>query len=313
MNRRSFSHLAALGASASLGSAFAMKAQLQNQHLEEKNERNATDFSLKFAPHPGLFVASAGDDLLAQIEFAREQGFTAWEDNSLMGRPAEVQQAVGDKLKELGMSMGVFVTYANFNESHWVEKTTELEQNLRNLCKRAVECATRCGAKWTTIVPGTSNERIRDGYAFVHVVELLQIVAEEFAESNLVAVLEPLNPIDHPNCWLKEISQAFAVCKAVGSANVKILDDMYHQQITEGELIRNFDLARSEIAYLQIGDNPGRKEPGSGEINYKNICKHLKSSGFDGIIGMEHGNSQHGSVAGEQHLIEAYRHIDPIS
>jgi hydroxypyruvate isomerase len=123
-------------------------------------------------------------------------------------------------------------------------------------------------------------------------------------------VLEPLNPRNHPGLFLKGIPQAFQICKAVDSPSCKILDDLYHQQITEGNLIPNIDAAWDEIAYFQIGDNPGRKEPTTGEINYLNVFRHIKAKGFDGILGMEHGNSQP-EAAGEIAVIEAYRAVDP--
>jgi hydroxypyruvate isomerase len=84
---------------------------------------------------------------------------------------------------------------------------------------------------------------------------------------------------------------------------------MYHQQITEGNIIPNIDKSWSEIAAFHIGDNPGRDEPGTGEINYLNIFKHIYDKGFDGVLGMEHGNSIDG-IEGEKAVIEAYRKVD---
>ena len=85
--------------------------------------------------------------------------------------------------------------------------------------------------------------------------------------------------------------------------------DIYHQQISEGNIIPNIDLAWDEIAYFQIGDNPGRKEPTTGEINYKKVFEHIYNKGFKGVMGMEHGNSVSGKV-GEQAVIEAYKEVD---
>ena len=84
---------------------------------------------------------------------------------------------------------------------------------------------------------------------------------------------------------------------------------MYHMQRNEGNLIANMDKCWDEIAYFQIGDNPGRKEPTTGEVNYQNIFKHLKQKGYTGVLGMEHGNSKPGKE-GELALIEAYRKSD---
>ena len=84
---------------------------------------------------------------------------------------------------------------------------------------------------------------------------------------------------------------------------------MYHMQKNEGNIINNIKLTWDEIAYFQIGDNPGRNEPTTGEVNYKNIFKFLNENGYKGILGMEHGNSRPGKE-GEQRVIQAYRESD---
>jgi hydroxypyruvate isomerase len=98
----------------------------------------------------------------------------------------------------------------------------------------------------------------------------------------------------------------------VDSPSVKILDDLFHQQTTEGNLIANMKAAWDEIAYIQVGDVPGRKEPNTGEINFANIIHWLDEKGYEGIIGMEHGIKNR-EPEGEQALIQAYRSIDAKS
>ena len=88
-----------------------------------------------------------------------------------------------------------------------------------------------------------------------------------------------------------------------------MLFDLYHSQIEEGNLIPNIDLAYTEVGYYQIGDNPGRNEPTTGEINYHNVFRHLHTKGYQGILGMEHGVSKSGKD-GERALIDAYRLSD---
>ena len=138
------------------------------------------------------------------------------------------------------------------------------------------------------------------GYQTANVVELLKRCAAIFEPHGLVMVLEPLNwHANHGGVFLERSDQAYSLCKAVDSPACKILFDIYHQQITEGNLIKNIDLCWDEIGYFQIGDNPGRKEPGTGEINYRNIFKHvharMKAEGRNFIFGMEHGNSIQGA------------------
>jgi hydroxypyruvate isomerase len=104
------------------------------------------------------------------------------------------------------------------------------------------------------------------------VIDLLRRCAEILQPHDLVMVLEPLNwHANHGGAFLRDSDQAFAICRAVNSPSCKILFDIYHQQITEGNLIPNINMSWDEIAYFQAGDNPGRKEPGTGEINYKNV------------------------------------------
>jgi hydroxypyruvate isomerase len=270
------------------------------------------DFQLKYAPHGGMFRHLAGDDVVAQIEYARDQGFTAWEDNGMAGRPVEEQERIAAALERLDMTMGVFV--ANFGtafgkQSFSVRSDEHRESFLADL-QAAVEVAKRVNAKWMTIVLGDLEPRLELDFQHAHAIEMLERGAEVFEPHGLVMVMEPLNPWrDHPGMLLSKIPQAYMLCKAVGSPAVKILFDIYHQQITEGNLIPNIDAAWDEIGYFQIGDNPGRCEPGTGEINYRNVFRHIHSRGWTGVLGMEHGNSRPGPE-GEQAVLDAYRAAD---
>jgi len=159
------------------------------------------------------------------------------------------------------------------------------------------------------VVPGYVDLTKDIGYQTANVIESLRRASEILEPHGLVMVLEPLNFRDHPGLFLNKIAQAYQVCRAVDSPACKILDDLYHQQVHEGNLIPNIDGAWEEIAYFQVGDNPGRKEPTTGEINYKNVFKHIYDKEFEGIVGMEHGNAIPGKE-GEKALIEAYINVD---
>lgn len=267
-------------------------------------------FKLKYAPHEGMFRHSAGNDFLDQIRFMADQGFTAIEDNDMWRREVAMQEKIGQLLQKLGMSMGVFVA----NRINWTEGTLASgdkdarEAFLKDI-RSSVDIARRVNAKWMTVVPNCVYPRIDPHYQTAHIVETLRQGAEILEPHGLVMVLEPLNFRDHPNLFLTDVSQAYLICKAVNSPACKILYDIYHAQIQHGNLIPNMEAAWDEIAYFQIGDNPGRKEPTTGEINYKNVFKYIHSRGYTGICGMEHGNAQSGSE-GERALIAAYREVD---
>lgn len=257
-----------------------------------------------------MFRAHAGEDILDQIDFAYTRGFRAWEDNNMRKRDPELQQKIGDKLAAYDMTMGVFVA----NTINWKEPTLTLGEGehrdkfLLDIAN-SVEVAKRCNAKWVTVVPGFVALHLEHGYQQANLVETLKQGAAILEPHGLVMVLEPLNYRDHPGLFLTKAAQAYAICKAVDSPSCKILFDIYHQQIQEGNLIPNIEAAWEEIAYFQLGDNPGRKEPTTGEINYGNVLKFIADKGFKGVYGMEHGNSQDGK-AGEQRVIDAYRTID---
>jgi len=204
------------------------------------------------------------------------------------------------------MQMGVFVATADFGNPTFTSGKKKFREQVLTDMRDAVELAKRVNAKYCTVVPGKFDHRLPMGYQTANTIDTLKYCAEICEPSGLVMVLEPLNHwANHPELFLHKIPQAYMICRAVNSPSCKILFDIYHQQITEGNLIPNIDRAWSEIAYFQIGDNPGRKEPGTGEINYMNIFRHLHHKGYTGILGMEHGNSKPGA-AGEQAVIDAY-------
>ena len=265
-------------------------------------------FTLKFAPHFGMFKNSAGEDLIDQITFMAETGFKAMEDNGMKGRSVETQEAIAREMSRHGMEMGVFVAHSiSWREPGLVNPETH-DQFWKEI-EDSVEVGKRVNATWMTVVPGFVDLRLDMGYQTAHVIEALKRASGILEPHGLVMVLEPLNFYNHPGLFLTKISQAYEICRSVNSPACKILDDLYHQQIQEGNLIPNIDKAYDEIAYFQIGDNPGRKEPTTGEINYKNVFRHIQSKGFDGILGMEHGNF-HPGKDGEMKLIEAYRSVD---
>jgi hydroxypyruvate isomerase len=265
---------------------------------------------MKYAPHLGMFKHHAGDDPIDQLNFMADQGFRAFEDNGMKNREVALQEKMAQTMEKRGLEMGVFVAH----KIYWQEpnlasgKQDKRDEFLQDI-KDSIEVAKRVNAKWMTVVPGFVDLRLHPAYQMANVVESLKQASALLEPHNLVMVLEPLNFRDHPGLFLAESPQAYMVCKAVDSPSCKILFDIYHQQITEGNLIPNIEMTWDEIGYFQIGDNPGRKEPTSGEINYKNIFKYIDERGFDGILGMEHGNAQQGKD-GEVALMKAYQEVD---
>lgn len=271
-------------------------------------------FKLKFAPHLGQFVGLAGQSIESQLEFMAAEGFTVLEDNRMMERPIAEQETIARTLQRLGMSLGVFVVAVGGNENRLF--TTGHEDNLKmfaKACQDAVAVAKRVNAKWLTVVPGVFERKLPIGIQTANAIDVLRAGAGVFERENLVMVLEPL--ADSPDLFLRTADQAYQICRAVDSPACKILFDMFHLQQNQGSIIASIDQTWSEIGYFQMGDVPGRLWPGTGEMNYANIFKHIagkmRASGRDFIFGMEHGPWKP-DKAGERACIESYAAIDAV-
>ena len=290
-----------LGLGAAAGSS-ALAAGIPDKNRAEKT------FNLNYAPHAGMFAAHAGADFIDQIKFMHDQGFRSIEDNGLVKRPVPLQEEIGKTLAKLGMTMGVFVVDKGGNGANTLAAgKQEYIDIFLNGCRQAVEAAKRVNAKWVTVVPGDFERALPIGIQTGNVIEALRRGADILEPHRLIMVLEPLS--DTPNLFLRNADQTHMICKGVKSSACKILYDIFHMQRNEGNLITTMEKCWDEIAYIQIGDNPGRKEPGTGEINYRNVFKYIDSKGYKGVLGMEHGNAKPGKE-GELALIRAYRDAD---
>ncbi len=280
----------------------ALAAGIRDENRVEKT------FNLNYAPHAGMFAAHAGADFIDQIKFMHDQGFRSIEDNGLVKRPVPLQEEIGKTLAKLGMTMGVFVVDKGGNGANTLAAgKQEYIDIFLNGCRQAVEAAKRVNAKWVTVVPGDFERALPIGIQTGNVIEALRRGADILEPHGLIMVLEPLS--DTPNLFLRNADQTHMICKGVKSSACKILYDIFHMQRNEGNLITTMEKCWDEIAYIQIGDNPGRKEPGTGEINYRNVFKYIDSKGYKGVLGMEHGNAKPGKE-GELALIRAYRDAD---
>jgi len=303
MERRNF-----LKQNVLVGGSLLASSSLLAKNVKSTTSLDTTPYKLHYGIHDGMFENMAGPNFIDQIKYAHSIGFTAIEDNGMMGRTPEMQQKIGDTLAALGMHMGVFVL--NYSSNDKINLTTgsqEWKDKFVASCHEAVEVAKRTNATWITVVPGNFERSLPIDIQTGNVIESLRPGADILAKHNLVMVLEPLS--DTPNLFLRRSDQTYAICKAINNPSCKILFDMYHMQKNEGNMINNIDKCWNEIGYFQIGDNPGRNEPGTGEVNYHNIFKHIHSKGYKGVLGMEHGKIGTGKE-GELALIKAYRDAD---
>lgn len=320
VDRRGFvQSMAATGAALALGTPSFAHATSSDAHMHTQRK-----FKLNYAPHFGMFTEHSGQDLVAQLEFMASEGFTAFEDNDLKRRSVADQERMGKAMARLNMRMGVFVAHTiDWSEPGLPSGRPEKIERFLTEVRDSVEVAKRVNAKWMTVVPGMADPRRDRDYQMATLIDTLRKASAILEPHGLVMVLEMLNTrINHPGQFFTHTAQGHLICTGVNSPSCKLLYDMYHQQITEGNIIPNMNASWDQIGYFQVGDNPGRNEPGTGEMNYRNIFKHIHSKGFTGIVGMEHGNSIRGARTasdaeraatnkrGERAVIDAYVQAD---
>ncbi len=305
-NRRNFLKKTFMAAAVTGAATNLVFGNNKDYRQEPKNKA----FRLKYAPSFGMFRESAGADLISQIRFCKDNGFRAMFDNGLMKRDIAEQEKIAAEISRQGMELGPFVLYADFTVKSFVTRDPAIKEMLIKLMKDGIDVKKRTGAKWALVVPGRFDEGLEWDYQTANVIDNLKYCCEILEPAGLIMVLEPLNPwTNHPGLFLTKMPQAYQICKAVNNPICKIVDDIYHQQITEGNLIPNIDKTWEYIGAFHVGDNPGRKEPTTGEINYKNVFKHIYEKNYSGTICMEHGKSIPG-IEGEKAIITAYKYCD---
>jgi hydroxypyruvate isomerase len=308
-SRRSFVR----GAAATGAALFTAPALLRGRSRSAVVADADRPFRLAYAPSIGMFRELSGsDDPVDNLKFIQDKGFRAVFDNGLPGRPVAEQDRIATAIQRMGLMMGPWVLYADFTKSLFVLPHREVRDFLTMKMEEGIDVAKRTGFKMALVVPGRYDERLHPDIQRANVIDNLRYCAMLTEPEGMTLVIEPLNTLrDHPGMWLTRMPQAYQVCRAVNSPAVKIVNDLYHQQITEGNLIPNIDACWEEIAAFHVGDNPGRNEPTTGEINYRNIFKHLLEKDYRGVICMEHGRSLKGPH-GAKRVIEAYRECDPF-
>lgn len=303
MNRRKFTKLTIAGTFA--GPLAIANAFEENVVAEEK----AAPFKSLFAPHPGM-LASGSKDYKDQMQFAYDQGFRAWEDNFLARKDRKLWEVVGEFCKDKKMEMGVSVITVGkgYDFSAMTDKQKAvIEADL----KLGIELSKVTGHTTMTYVPGNRNEMTRDEQ-ILKVADTVKHHCDMVEEHGIILCNEP---ISHPMMKGEPLLQTFAhgykLCKAVDRKPCKLLADFYHEgEMGLGDkLIENAEAVWDEVAYVQYGDSPGRKEPGTGKLDLGAVTQWLRKKGYNGVIGMEHGVKSKGKE-GLDALLASYRSID---
>jgi hydroxypyruvate isomerase len=271
---------------------------------------------LRYAPHLGFptreepyFRHSVGsNDPVAQIRYIAELGFAGVADKDLKLRPVEEQTRIGEELARCGLEMGVFVDQPEKPRSPWGSRDPADIAFLRERLLGSIEVARRVGGRHIGI-SAIRDPRIPLSFQHAAMVENLRWAVEAAEKARVIICIEALSEARVPGMLLPHIADACLLVTAVASDLVRLVFDTVHVQIQGGDLINNFLRTRHTVQLLQIADNPGRNEPGTGEIHFVNFLRSVEQAGFSGLIELEHFHAKPGRE-GEQAALAALRAID---
>jgi hydroxypyruvate isomerase len=270
----------------------------------------AHPFLRDYAPHLDMFRNHAGWDPLDQIRFLADEGFRSIEDTGLRAKPSALQARIGSELARRKMSLVSFTGVADFGRPTFASGRRDLRHEVLGELRCAIETAERVGARSLSVVPGQRDPALSPSDQRRHAIELLHRCADVCEPRGLVLLLEPIDHgPGHSRMFLRSARQAAALCQAIGRPSCRILVDVYQQTVVGEDVLQLLGDARDVLGHVQLGDFPGRKEPGTGVLDFRELLTTLDAIGYRGALGMEHGNAIPG-LAGERAVINAYIALD---
>jgi hydroxypyruvate isomerase len=226
-------------------------------------------------------------DFLARFDAAAKSGFKGVE--FLFPYPYPKEQLV-ERLAQSGLTQVLH----NLPPGDWAQgergiaclpdRVAEFEDGVGT----AIEYAQALGCKQVNCLAGIPPAGIPASRVRETFVRNLRFAADKLAQAEIRLLVEPINTFDIPGFYLSHTQQALDIIKDTGSANLFVQYDIYHMQRMEGELANTIKAHLAQIGHLQLADNPGRNEPGTGEINYRFLFGFLDRIGYDGWIGCEY-------------------------
>ncbi|MEZ6119237.1 MAG: TIM barrel protein [Pirellulaceae bacterium] len=218
---------------------------------------------------------------LEKIEAASELGFPAIEFWPYENKPIAEAAAL---LKQKHMAVSQFTAWGFGTE---LNNPNSDHQKFIKKIEESCDIADQLDCDLFTVVIGNNIKGVSKQEMHNAAIAGLKLVAPRCEERKKTIIIEPMNPRNHPGHCLYGGQDAIAICQAVGSPSVKINWDLYHMQIVDGDLCMKMKEGMDYIGYLQLADNPGRHEPGTGEINYTRVFQEIKTLNYSGYVGLE--------------------------
>lgn len=235
---------------------------------------------MKFSPSLQAVYHRSGLSMEEQIRQVRSLGFAYFEFWSWWDKDLEA-------IRQAGEQSGLQVASICASKTNMVDANEHA--NCLNSIRSSIEAAARLGCRHIIGLTGNTLDRLPRQEQMHNIIQVLKACAPLLEEAEVTLILEPLNTrVNHPGYFLERSDEAFHIIDRVDSPNVKVLFDVYHQQISEGNLTPNIVNNIEKIGYFHIADHPGRHEPGTGEINYHHVLQAIKNTGYAGYVGLEY-------------------------
>ncbi|WP_099867380.1 hydroxypyruvate isomerase [Pararhizobium haloflavum] len=203
---------------------------------------------------------------------------------------AETPEAIAAQLRKHGLTMVLH----NLPAGDWeggergIAILPDRMEEFRRGVREAIGYAMALGVGQLNCLAGVQPEDISHQTLRKTFLDNLRFAAEALGEEGIRLLIEPVNRRDIPGFFLDTVEDAVALIEETGSSNIAVQYDLYHQQRTRGELLGTYRMNAERIGHIQLADNPGRNEPGTGEINFDHVFSALDEAGYDGVIGCEY-------------------------
>ncbi|MDP6445002.1 MAG: TIM barrel protein [Pirellulaceae bacterium] len=233
----------------------------------------------KFAPNLEMWWTKL--PFLDRVRKAAEYGFLAFEMWPYENKDLEALVKLKEELK---------IELAQFTAWGFSPGMNNPNNEDKVIAKLEESCAVahKLNCKKMTVVAGNLQKGMTQEQMLAQVTKTLKRAAPILEKNKVMAILEPMNGrVDHPGHCLYGSPDALKICREVDSEFVKINWDLYHMQITEGDLCGRMKEGIDQIGYLQLADHPGRNEPGTGEIHYNRVLREALELGYEGYVGLE--------------------------
>ncbi|MFM7783957.1 MAG: TIM barrel protein [Gammaproteobacteria bacterium] len=284
------------------------------------SESNAPRWKLRYAGHLGLRGpdlplfrhSAASTDPVDQIAFLAGIGFAGVQDNFLKLRPAAEQLRIGQALADHGLRMGSFNNNpAHWNRPLWCDESEAARAILAAELDDSIAAAARTGARHLTCVTGDPGDTRPGAHraALSSMARNLRRLADRASDADLVLCVEPVAAAWIPGLLVATLDDALTVIREAAHPAVRLLFDVAHIETSDGEAFARLSAHWDAVALVQAADTPGRRDLGSGSLDWAAILAWLHAEGYAGLVEIEHQASED-SAAGEQALLERLRVVD---